>query len=108
MDRSDMFLCILITVVVVNLVLLRILYVRALVEDWNKLLEIYIANHKRKTKDRDGITKSYSKNGIKYLETWRLKPYYYYHLIHIWTIEKIVEDPFVLSGVRDHTYLENE
>jgi hypothetical protein len=83
-----------ITFILISTIMLRVLYINALVDDWNHYLAIYIASRR----DRDGC------NVIKYMERKKLKPWKYYHRIDVWTIKKVINDPFLLTDV--HNYIQ--
>lgn len=74
------------------LVLLRVTYINGLISDWNYNLSILINHYK--------VNKHHSHVMLNYYEKRILKPYKYYHKLNIWTMNKIIRDPFLVDEVQ--------
>jgi hypothetical protein len=69
-----------------------VLYVNALVSDWNYSLNSYINSLNKKDIEREML----------YSIRFKIKAWKYYHRVDVWTIKHIINDPFLLTDVHNH------
>ena len=80
--------------VLLLLFILRVGYIRALCDDWNIQLDIYI----KKIKEGGSETRLYK---VSYLERCRLNPWKCWWKIHLYQIKHFVSDPFLIQDIHN-------
>jgi len=73
-------------------VVLRVQWINCLVDDWNHNLSILI--------ERYECNANQNNNTLAYYKKSILKPKEYYHKLHVWSINNIINDPFLLDDVQ--------
>jgi hypothetical protein len=83
----------LIGLIVVNFALLRYMFIKGLADDWNPELTIYIES----LKNNPAVTRQ----TVAWVEKRIIKKWHYYFRLNVWSINKIVNDPFLIQEIHN-------